>query len=149
VGVGDRVCTGGWWAWNGLPRAAGTAPSARAEIEFGQCCQTLGLILGDHEWSQNWTLVILASPFQLGIFSDSIIISRPRRMRITESQGLEGISGDHRVQPLLKQFPTAGHTGKYPDGSWVSSEKETSQPLWAACSSALSPSVQKLFLMFR
>ena len=41
--------------------------------------------------------------------------------------------------PLLKQFPTIVCIEKYPDGSWISPEKETPQPLWAACSSALSP----------
>jgi len=28
LGFRDRVCTRGRWAWNGLPRAVGTAPSA-------------------------------------------------------------------------------------------------------------------------
>jgi len=27
LGVRDRFCTRGWWAWNRLPRAVGTALS--------------------------------------------------------------------------------------------------------------------------
>jgi len=29
VGVRERFCPRGQWAWNGLPRAAGTAPSCQ------------------------------------------------------------------------------------------------------------------------
>jgi len=46
LGVRERFCTGGWWAWNGLPRAAGTAPSARVQRAFGQRPQTYALISG-------------------------------------------------------------------------------------------------------
>jgi len=47
VEVGDRVCTRGRWARNGLPRVAGTAPSAGVEEVFGHRSQTEGL---DLEW---------------------------------------------------------------------------------------------------
>jgi len=40
LGVRDRGCTTGRWAWNGLPRAVGTAPSAGVQAEFGQYSQT-------------------------------------------------------------------------------------------------------------
>ena len=46
LGARDRVCTRGWWAWNGLPRAVGTAPRAGAQGAFGQRSQTLGLDSG-------------------------------------------------------------------------------------------------------
>ena len=48
LGVRDRVCTRGWWAWNGLPRAVGMAPGfsslrsiwiTPSEIWFGFCVQ--------------------------------------------------------------------------------------------------------------
>ena len=61
--------------------------------------------------------------------------------RITECSGLEGISMGHLVHPPAEAgSPTAGFTGLCPGGSWISPEKETPQPPWAACSSAPSPS---------
>jgi len=38
-GVRERICTRGWWAWNSLPRAVGTATSAGAQAALGQCSQ--------------------------------------------------------------------------------------------------------------
>jgi len=35
LGVRERVCTGGQWAWNSLPRAMGMAPSGRVQGAFG------------------------------------------------------------------------------------------------------------------
>ena len=56
--------------------------------------------------------------------------------RITEWSGLEGTSVGHPVQlPVEAGSPRAGGTGPHPGGSWVSPEKETPQPPWAACSS--------------
>jgi len=56
VEVGDRVCTRGRWARNGLPRVAGTAPSAGVEEVFGHRSQTgfgFGVVLcGTQSWSQ-------------------------------------------------------------------------------------------------
>jgi len=40
LGVRERGCTRGWWAWNGLPRAVGMAPSVRVHGAFGHCAQT-------------------------------------------------------------------------------------------------------------
>ena len=48
LGVRERGCTTGWWAWNGLPRAVGTAPSAGVQEVSGHCSQSYGLIFG---WS--------------------------------------------------------------------------------------------------
>ena len=42
AGVRKRFFTRGRWAWNKLPRAVGTAPSAGVQGAFGQHCQTLG-----------------------------------------------------------------------------------------------------------
>ena len=42
--------------------------------------------------------------------------------------------------PTEAGSPRAGCTGPCPGGSWISPEKETPQPPWAACSSAPSPS---------
>jgi len=40
LGVRDRVCSRGLWAWNELPRAVGTAPSAGVQGVFGHRFQT-------------------------------------------------------------------------------------------------------------
>ena len=66
LGVGDRVCTRGRWAWNGLPRAVGTAPSAGVHGAFGHCFRTVGLILGRLVWGQERRSMILAVSFSLG-----------------------------------------------------------------------------------
>ena len=50
---------------------------------------------------------------------------------------------NHPVHPLLQQFPTAHYTGRHQDGTWISPEKGTPQPLWAACSWALSLTIKK------
>lgn len=47
VGVRDRFCTGGWWARNGLPGAADTAPVPEFRERLGRS-ETLGLDFG---WS--------------------------------------------------------------------------------------------------
>ena len=44
--VRERFCTRRQWAWNGLPRAVGMAPSARVQGDFGQLSQTEGLDFG-------------------------------------------------------------------------------------------------------
>ena len=41
MGVRDRLCPRGRWAWNGLPRAVGTALSAGVHGAFGQRSQGL------------------------------------------------------------------------------------------------------------
>ena len=46
LGVKERDCTTGQWAWNGLPRAVGTAPSAGVQGVFGQCSQIQALDFG-------------------------------------------------------------------------------------------------------
>ena len=43
------------------------------------------------------------------------------------------------TSPAEAGSPRAGYTGPCPGGSWISPQKETPQPLWAACSSAPSP----------
>jgi len=57
----------------------------------------------------------------------------------------------HPVQPPAEAgSPRAGCTGPCPGRSGISPEKETPQPLWAACSRAPSPSEgKKFFLRFR
>jgi len=42
VGVRDRVCTRGRWAWNGLPSAVGTAPSAGVQGAFQTTLSDIG-----------------------------------------------------------------------------------------------------------
>ena len=48
LGVRDRGCTTGRWAWNRLPRAVGTALSVRVQGASEQCSQVKGL---NFEWS--------------------------------------------------------------------------------------------------
>jgi len=67
LGVRDRVCTRGQWAWNRRPRAVGTAPSARVLGASGQRSQTQGLIFGATVWSLRLNLIIPPCPFQLSI----------------------------------------------------------------------------------
>ena len=64
---------------------------------------------------------------------------------ITESQNqrMVGVGRDlcgssSPTPPVKAGSPTAGCTGPCPDRSWISLEKETPQPPWAACSSAFS-----------
>ena len=61
--------------------------------------------------------------------------------RITECSGLEATAVGHLVQPPCRSRVTQSScTGPCPGRSWISPEKETPQPPWAACSRALSPS---------
>ena len=65
---------------------------------------------------------------------------------ITESQNGQGWQGPLWViqsnPPAQAGSPRAGCTGPRPGGSWISPEKETPQPSWAACSRAPSPSAK-------
>jgi len=66
------------------------------------------------------------------------------KVNITESQNSRGWKGPLWViwskPPAEAGSPTAGCKGPCPGGSWISPEKETPQPPWAAYSSAPSPS---------
>ena len=66
LGVRDRGCSRGRWAWNGLPTAVGTAPSAGVHGVFGHCFRSLGLILGRLVWGQELRSMILAVSSSLG-----------------------------------------------------------------------------------
>ena len=70
----------------------------------------------------------------LPLFKMAVLCSQNHRF--TEWSGLEGTSVGHLVQPPCRSRVT----GPCPGGSWISPEKETPQPPWAACSSAPSPS---------
>ena len=73
LGVRERGCTRGQWAWNRLPRAVGTAPSARVQralgyhsqtqgLNAGQCCVEAGAVLSDTcESLPTWNIVALWS----------------------------------------------------------------------------------------
>lgn len=50
-------------------------------------------------------------------------VTADRNPKFIDSYGLEGTSGDDYSNPILKQFPTVGSTGKHPDEFWVSKEK--------------------------
>ena len=82
-------------------------------------------------------LYLLNSSFWLYILHDITL----QNHRITEWSGLEETSVGHPAQPPAQAgSPTADCRGPCPGGSGISPEKETPQPLWAACSSAPSPS---------
>lgn len=79
VGVRDRFCTRGWWAWPQI-------------LEFREC---FGTALRHRVWMvvsgpvQSWELdsVFLVDPFQLRIVSDSTKIkSQPVNIELTEQQ---------------------------------------------------------------
>ena len=75
VVVGDRFCTRGRWAWNELPRAVGTAPSAGAQGAFGHHSQMEGWNLG---WCYVEPTASLDDPcgaFHLGYFMISLFSS--------------------------------------------------------------------------
>ena len=64
--------------------------------------------------------------------------------RITKWLRLEETSGSYLVQLTCSSTaPRADCPGICPDGFWISSRKETPQPLWATCTSAQLPSQQK------
>jgi len=48
LGVRERGCTTGRWAWNGMHRAVGTALSAGVQGVSGRCSQAQGLFF---RWS--------------------------------------------------------------------------------------------------
>ena len=75
------------------------------------------------------------------------IITESQNHRITELQNhrMLGVARDlcglsSPTPPAKAGTPRAGCRGPCPDGSWISPEKETPQPAWAACASAPSPS---------
>ena len=60
--------------------------------------------------------------------------------RITQNgRGWKGPQEIKYNLPAKAGSPRAGCTGPRPGGFSISPEKDTPQPLWAACSSALSP----------
>ena len=79
-----------------------------------------------------------------GIQVCSFSLGSSLRCWVTGSQNGRGWKGPLWVTqsnpPAEAGSPTVGCTGPCPGGSWISPEKETPQPLWAACSTALSPS---------
>ena len=72
LGVRDRGCTRGQWAWNGPPRAVAWPQG----LEFKECLDTdlVVWILGVPMWSQDLDSAILMGPFQLRIFYDIIFL---------------------------------------------------------------------------
>ena len=50
----DRICTREWWAWNRLPGAAGTAPSAGVQGVFGHHYHRIGFWMILHG-TRSWT----------------------------------------------------------------------------------------------
>ena len=74
LGVSKRFFTGRWWAWNGLPRAVGTAPRATFQGAFGQRSQIVGVDFGWPVWSWGLDWIVLVGAFQLGMFCHSLVM---------------------------------------------------------------------------
>ena len=69
VGVRGRLCPIGWWAWNRVPRAVGTASSCWSSGSVGTLLSAIGF-----GWCCVDASVILMGPFQLGIFYHSVML---------------------------------------------------------------------------
>jgi len=70
LGVRERVCTRGW-AWNGLPRAVGMAPSCWSSRSVWTTLSDTGF---DFALScVELDFMTLQGPFQLGIFYDTMV----------------------------------------------------------------------------
>ena len=66
LGVRDRVCTRGQWAWKRMPRAVGMAPSAGVKEHLDAALRHGVWILGGAVQNQELNWEILVGPFQLG-----------------------------------------------------------------------------------
>ena len=55
LGVRDRVCTTGRWAWNGMPRAVGTALSYQSARSVWTVLSDIGIGLWLSLGAKNWT----------------------------------------------------------------------------------------------
>ena len=74
LGIRERGCTRGRWAWNGMHRAAGTAPVLEFKEHLDTALRHRIWILSGSVWSQGLDLMVLMGPFQLRIFYDSMIL---------------------------------------------------------------------------
>ena len=77
LGVRDRVCSRGRWAWNRMPRAVGTAPSAGVREALDITLRHRVWLLGGAVWNPELVSVILVGLFQVGIFCDSVVLEMP------------------------------------------------------------------------
>ena len=70
---------------------------------------------------------------------------------ITEShnsRGCEGPPGITESSPLQSRPLPASCRGRCPGGPWISPKMKNPQPPWAACSSAPSPSLWRIFFTY-
>ena len=92
----------------------------------------------------------LASPFEMYLvpscwshllFWLDIFFSQTTQSQNHRMVGVgRDLCGSSSPTPAKAGTPTTGCTGPCPGGFWISPEKETPQPPWAACSRAPSPS---------
>ena len=57
----ERLCPRGWWAWNGLPRAVGTALSAGALRHRAGFGAATGLVYHAQQQQECWIQVLVGS----------------------------------------------------------------------------------------
>ena len=82
LGVRDRGCTRGRWAWNGLPRAVGTARVPEFRERLGSALRHVAWFWGDPVWSQGLDSMVLVGSFQLRIFCECIESQNHRILRV-------------------------------------------------------------------
>ena len=75
LGVRERVCTRGQWAWNGLPRAVGTAPSCRSSGNIWTPLSATRFGFGWSVWCQELDSMTVMVLSQLKVFCNSRCIS--------------------------------------------------------------------------
>lgn len=72
VGIRERFCTWGQWAWNRLPGVAGIAPNYRNTRSAWTKLSDLW-INSHFVWSQELVLMIVLDPFQMKVFCATVI----------------------------------------------------------------------------
>ena len=105
-------------------------------------------MLDDAQWNRCWLIVPvlgltlfvspLAPTWQSIHQPVSSTLKSQNYRKVRVGRDLCGSSSPN--PPAEAGSPRAGCTGPRPGGCWISPEKVTPQPLWAACSRAPSPS---------
>lgn len=118
-------------SWNVEGMGYTSCRNFRTKEGWEHPCRTPWRSCGSTWWQRN-TLWTLHCPLlnRLNIFNIQI----SPFLLITESLGLEWISGDHPVQlPAKAGPPGTGGTGMHPGGFGMSLERETPWNPWTAC----------------
>lgn len=90
--ISGKLCPRGWLVWHRLPRAVGTAPCCWSTGSIGTSLRHRIWVLDGSVFSQGLGSMILAGPFQVGTYCDSMIL-RSDRKRLAEQQPPEPAEG--------------------------------------------------------